>query len=63
MLRRAPALAFCTIMSAVLGAGFPEVVVVASLAVAAGAASYAWLSSSRPAGEPIEAGASSAVRA
>ena len=34
MLRRAPTLVFCATMSAALGAGLPELVLVASLAVA-----------------------------
>ena len=49
MLRRAPSLVFCGLMAATLGVGLPEVVVVTSLAVASGVATFAWLGSLREA--------------
>lgn len=49
MLRRAPTLAFCAVMSAALGAGFAEVVVAVSVPVSIAAGAHVWLNSRRQA--------------
>jgi len=62
MLCRAPSLAFCGLMATALGAGLAEVVVATSLAVASGAAAFAWLASRREARTASTTRASHVIR-
>ena len=47
MLRRAPTLLFCAVMSGLLGAGMPEVVLLVSVPVSLGAGAVTWRGSRR----------------